>query len=139
VGWTFTWGQAFSQVLQGCAQQPRPGQNGTWITEPLHAGYAELFKQGYAWSVEVWEGTDLIGGIYGVLIDRFCSGESMFHLRPDASKLALLHATSELRARGCEWMDIQMLTPHMEHLGAREIPREQFLQLCKQVLVPEPR
>jgi leucyl/phenylalanyl-tRNA--protein transferase len=133
-GWTYTWGQAFEQVLRECALQPRPGQNGTWITEPLLQGYLELHRQGHAWSVEVWAGTELVGGIYGVLIEQFCSGESMFHRRSDASKCALIHAVGELKARGCQWLDIQMLTPHMQKLGAVELPREEFLQRCKQAM-----
>ena len=131
---TYTWGQAFEKVVRECARQPRPGQRGTWITEPLLEGYVELHRRGQAWSAEVWENERLVGGIYGVCIEKFCSGESMFHLRSDASKLALAYAVKELTARGCEWMDIQMLTPHMARLGAKELTRENFLTLCQQAM-----
>jgi leucyl/phenylalanyl-tRNA--protein transferase len=78
--------------------------------------------------VEVWEGEELVGGLYGVGIDGVYAGESMFHLRPNASKLALLFLIEHLKERGLDWIDIQMITPHMETLGAREIPREEFLE-----------
>jgi leucyl/phenylalanyl-tRNA--protein transferase len=93
--------------------------------------YRELHKQGWAHSVEVWEEENsvkrLVGGIYGVDVDGIFAGESMFYLRPNASKLALLHLIEQLRASGAEWMDIQMLTPHMKALGASEITRDDFL------------
>jgi leucyl/phenylalanyl-tRNA--protein transferase len=132
--WTYSWNKAFDQVILECAQQHRPGQKGTWITEELKDGYEELFRQGHAWSVEVWDGAVLVGGIYGVLIEGYCSGESMFHRQTDASKASIVQAVQELKKRGCNWMDIQMLTPHMERLGAREIARDEFLGLCRQAM-----
>jgi leucyl/phenylalanyl-tRNA--protein transferase len=128
---TYTIDQAFEDVIRACAKLPRPGQAGTWITTSMMKAYRDLNQQGWAHSVEVWEEATsakrLIGGIYGVDVDGIFSGESMFHLRPNASKLALLHLIEHLRASGAEWMDIQMLTPHMEALGAREISRDDFL------------
>jgi leucyl/phenylalanyl-tRNA--protein transferase len=79
--------------------------------------------------VEAWEDGELVGGVYGVDAGGAFAGESMFHLRPNASKLALLFLAEHLRARGLGWLDIQVMTPHMQALGARLIPREHFLQL----------
>jgi leucyl/phenylalanyl-tRNA--protein transferase len=123
----FTTDQAFEAVITACAKIPRPGQPGTWITQTLLRAYLEFHRQGYAHSIEVWEKDELIGGIYGVDVDGVFAGESMFHLRPNASKLALLTLIERLHRAGAEWLDIQMLTPHMEALGAREIPRNDFL------------
>jgi leucyl/phenylalanyl-tRNA--protein transferase len=92
-------------------------------------GYCEFHRRGRAHSVEAWEGEELVGGVYGVDAGGAFAGESMFHLRPNASKLALLFLIDHLRARGLGWLDIQVLTPHMEALGAREVSREEFLSL----------
>lgn len=124
---TYTVDRAFGAVLEACARSPRPGQRGTWITPEMIEAYGRLHRLGSAHSVEVWEGGELVGGVYGVDAGGAFSGESMFHRRPDASKLALLHLLERLSARGLEWMDIQQLTPHLERLGARELAREEFL------------
>jgi len=86
---------------------------------------------GYAHSVEAWHGDRLVGGIYGVDTDGAFSAESMFHLEPYASKLALLRLLDHLTARGVTWIDIQVMTPHMERLGARNVPRREFLDLLR--------
>lgn len=125
----FTIDADFPGVIAGCRKTPRPGQPGTWITPAMQAAYVALHRLGHAHSAEAWDGGRLVGGIYGVAYDGCFSGESMFHLRPNASKLALLHLAEHLRARGLSWMDIQMVTPHMGVLGAREIAREEFLTL----------
>ncbi len=128
---TLTLDQAFASVIRECARQPRPGQKGTWITRAMIAAYARLHELGLAHSAEAWSGETLVGGIYGVSIGGTFAGESMFHTEPNASKLALLHLVEHLRARGLEWMDIQVLTPHLEALGAREITRAEFLKRLK--------
>jgi len=89
--------------------------------------YCELHRQGHAHSVEVWEDAELVGGMYGVDACGSFSGESMFSLRSDASKLALLFLIDHLKERGLNWIDIQMVTPHLEALGAKEVPRADFL------------
>jgi leucyl/phenylalanyl-tRNA--protein transferase len=94
----------------------------------MSRAYYEFHKEGHAHSVEVWEGTELVGGVYGVDGCGSFSGESMFTLRPNASKLALLYLIEHLKSRGLDWIDVQMLTPHMEAMGARTIPRDEFLQ-----------
>lgn len=126
--WRFTQNQAFEAVIRACARTPRPGQKGTWINSEMLQAYVRFHHEGCAHSVEVWEGETLVGGIYGVDVDGAFAGESMFHLQPNASKLALLHLVDLLRQCGREWMDIQMMTPHLESLGAREISRDEFLE-----------
>lgn len=126
-GWTFTVDRAFPAVIAACATAPRTGQSGTWILPAMREGYTSLHRAGGAHSVEVWEGDKLVGGLYGVDPGGVFVGESMFRLRPNASKLALLHLVDHLAARGSRWIDIQQLTPHMEAFGAHEIPRLEYL------------
>lgn len=123
----FTRDAAFNRVINACARAPRPGQSGTWITPAMIAAYTALHHLGHAHSVELWDGSQLIGGLYGVTAGGVFTGESMFHLAPDASKLCVLHLIEHLRARGSTWIDIQQLTPHFAVLGAHEIPRADFL------------
>jgi len=125
--WRFSQDEAFEEVILACSKVPRPGQEGTWITPEMIQAYIEFHRLGYAHSVEVWEGSELIGGIYGVEVKGVFAGESMFYRRPNASKLALLHLIEVIKKRGASWIDIQMLTPHMKALGAREIKRGDFL------------
>lgn len=117
---------AFPAVMQGCAA-PREGQPGTWITPALFRGYVELHRLGHAHSLEVWQGDELAGGIYGVAIGGYFSAESMFHRVTDASKVALVWLVDHLRQRGYTLLDIQQLTDHTERMGATEIPRDEFL------------
>lgn len=123
----FTIDRAFREVMKGCAETPRPGQDGTWILPGILEAYGRLHDRGFAHSVEVWEADALVGGIYGVDCGGAFTGESMFYRRPNASKLALLHLIGHLRQRGLDWLDIQVMTPHMKALGARQIPRREFL------------
>jgi leucyl/phenylalanyl-tRNA--protein transferase len=128
----FTINRDFPAVIAACASTPRPEQEGTWITPQIVRAYCELNRLGHAHSVEVWEEARLVGGIYGVEVDGAFGGESMFYLRPNASKLALLFLIEKLGASGLDWMDVQMMTPHMEALGARLVPREEFLEKLEQ-------
>ncbi len=125
--WSYTIDRAFEAVMAACAAARRPGQRGTWITPAMRAGYVALHREGGAHSVEVWEGERLVGGLYGVDAGGLFTGESMFHLESNASKLALLHLIDHLAARGATWIDIQQLTPHFEVLGARLVGRAEFL------------
>jgi len=118
---------AFVAVMRCCAETPRPGQDGTWITREVLRAYTRLHRLGWAHSVEVWDGDCLAGGIYGVEIDGAFAAESMFYRRPNASKLALLHLVDHLRARGLDWIDIQVLSPHLARFGAKAIDRDEFL------------
>lgn len=126
---TFTIDRAFERVIHSCRAVVRAHEKGTWITREMVRGYCEFHLAGRAHSVEAWEGGELVGGLYGVDAGGAFAGESMFHLRPNASKLALLHLVEHLAARGLTWLDIQVMTPHMEALGARTVPREEFLTL----------
>ncbi len=131
--------EAFEQVMRACATQPRLVRNpvtleldsaGTWITEEIIQGYSTLAKSGKAHSVEIWRGTELVGGMYGVLHNGVFTGESMFHTMPDVAKLALSRIAQHLKSRGFEWMDTQVAIPGSTSLsvkwGAVEIPRELF-------------
>ncbi|MDQ6800898.1 MAG: leucyl/phenylalanyl-tRNA--protein transferase [Acidobacteriota bacterium] len=126
---TFTIDKAFDAVIRACASTPRAEGEGTWIGPEIMRAYSRLHLEGDAHSAEAWEGDDLAGGLYGIDAGGLFTGESMFHHRPDASRLALLHLIEHVRERGATWLDCQIMTPHMRALGAREIPRTQFLDL----------
>lgn len=128
---TFTIDRAFARVIRECAASPRPEQDGTWIGPDIVDAYTRFHESGDAHSVEVWDGDDLAGGLYGVDSGGVFTGESMFHLAPDASKLALLFLIDHLRSRGATWLDCQVMTPHMESLGARDITRGRFLDMLE--------
>jgi leucyl/phenylalanyl-tRNA---protein transferase len=120
--------QNFRAVIEACAEAKRTGEDGTWITPEMIRAYCELHRSGHAHSVEAWEGDRLVGGLYGVDAGGAFAGESMFFLRPNASKLALLRLVEHLAARGLDWIDIQVMTPHMEALGAKLVSRDEFLE-----------
>lgn len=128
-GFTYSIDRAFDDVIASCAETPRGEETGTWIGPEIIAAYKRLHRAGDAHSVEVWKGSDLAGGLYGVDAGGVFTGESMFHRAPDASKIALLFLIEHLRARGAAWLDCQVMTPHMEALGAREIRRNLFLDM----------
>lgn len=119
----------FEEVIENCALQPRPGQDGTWITGKIRKAYKKLHKSGYALSVETI-GRDglLAGGLYGVLLGRYFSGESMFHKESGASKFALIGLVEMLRERGLTWLDAQVMTPLLAGFGAKEISREEYME-----------
>ena len=125
----FTIDQAFGRVIRSCSKVPRPEQDGTWIAPSIVAAYTRFHAAGDAHSIEAWEDGELVGGLYGVDAGGVFTGESMFHVRPNASKLALLFLIEHLRARGAAFIDCQVMTPHMEALGAREITRSRFLDM----------
>ena len=143
-GWETTVDRAFAAVLAGCADRPgaapggpggakgRPPDDqggGTWITAPMRAAYQRLHDLGHAHSLEVWAGGELVGGLYGVAVGGVFTGESMFHLAADASKVALVDLAARLTAAGGCLIDVQMVTPHLASLGARDLPRAEFLDL----------
>jgi leucyl/phenylalanyl-tRNA--protein transferase len=131
---TFTIDRAFERVIRACASIERAHERGTWITPAMIRGYTELHRRGRAHSAEAWDGAELVGGVYGVDAGGAFAGESMFRRRPNASKLALLFLIEHLRARGLDWLDVQVMTPHVEALGARLIPREEFLDKLSRTL-----
>jgi leucyl/phenylalanyl-tRNA--protein transferase len=118
---------AFDQVIAACAVAPRAGQSGTWIVPAMQAAYLRLHALGYAHSVEIWREGKLIGGLYGIAIGGAFFGESMFSRATDASKIALAHLCKHLIAREFGIIDCQMETTHLKSLGARPIPRDDFL------------
>jgi leucyl/phenylalanyl-tRNA--protein transferase len=118
---------AFASVVAGCAATARPGQNGTWITDDMRLAYQQLHGQGWAHSAECWIDGELAGGLYGVAIGRMFYGESMFASQPDASKIAFVHLVRWLGRQGFGMIDCQMRTDHLARFGAREIPRNDFL------------
>jgi leucyl/phenylalanyl-tRNA--protein transferase len=120
---------AFDRVIAGCAGQYRPGQGGTWITDEMLEAYSELHRLGWAHSCEAWDEDGLAGGCYGVSIGDCFFGESMFHLRPDASKVAFISLAWKLREDGVAFIDSQVHTDYLESLGAAEIPRSTYLGL----------
>lgn len=126
-GWTFAVDRDFAGVMRACAE-PAPGREGTWITSDFIEAYCELHRRGHAHSVEVYEGDELVGGLYGVTFGGFFGGESMFRRRTDASKAAVTHLIEQLRAGGFVLCDAQVPTPHLARLGAVAIPRYEYLQ-----------
>ncbi len=121
--------QAFSLVIQSCAQVHHERKEGTWIVPEMIEAYCELHELGYAHSVETWLDNKLVGGLYGVSLGRAFFGESMFHRVPNASKVAMAKLVEVLLARGFELIDCQVTTKHLRSLGAREIQRSEFLRL----------
>lgn len=117
----------FGGVIRACASVSRRGDASSWISPPLVAAYEALALGGHAHSVECWRAGRLVGGVYGVCLGGFFAGESMFHLEDDASKVALVHLDRHLARRGFTLMDCQTVTPVTRALGAREIPRAEYL------------
>lgn len=128
---TFTVNTDFHQVLEECSKQPRPGQEGTWISAQMKRAYLEFFKAGYCMSVEVRENNALVGGIYGVLVEGVFSGESMFYRKSNASKLALWRLVEVLSEMGHQWIDVQMVTPVVASMGGKLVDRERYLEMLE--------
>lgn len=125
--WTVRADTAFDRVIAACADIPRGGQHGTWITADMRAAYCRLHRLGHAHSVEVFDGEQLAGGIYGVAIGRMFFGESMFSARSGGSKVALAALAHRLHAWGWPLLDAQVENAHLLSLGAELWPRPQFL------------
>ena len=119
--------RAFRRVMKGCAA-PGPGHRSTWISPEFIAAYTQLHERGHAHSLECWQASQLVGGIYGVTVGGLFAGESMFHRVSNASKVALFHLIEHLRRRRFVLFDIQMLTPITGQLGGITIPREEYLR-----------
>jgi leucyl/phenylalanyl-tRNA--protein transferase len=133
-GWETTVDRAFPAVIAACAARPGSAkEGGTWITAPMRAAYRRLHDLGHAHSLEVWDGEELVGGLYGVAVGGVFTGESMFHLATDASKAALVDLAARLTEAGGCLIDVQMRTPHLASLGAVDLPRREFLDLLAQV------
>jgi leucyl/phenylalanyl-tRNA--protein transferase len=115
----------FADVMWACGDPSRPGR---WITRAIVEAYTELFRLGWAHSVEVFLDDELVGGLYGLRIERFFAGEAMFHTTTDASKTALVALVDWLNDTGAELLDVQWVTDHLATLGAIAIPRPEYLR-----------
>ena len=122
---------AFERVISACAATPRDGQGGTWIVQQMVIAYTALHKAGFAHSVETWVNGELVGGLYCVNIGTAVFGESMFSHATDASKIALAALVCFCRANGIELVDCQQNTAHLASLGAKEMPRSEFVAEVK--------
>ncbi len=125
----------FRGVMERCAD---PGREGRWITTEFIDAYVRLAELGWAHSVETYLDDELVGGLYGISVNRFFAGESMFHTATDASKVALVHLVDALNASGAELLDTQWLTPHLASLGGIEVERPHYLELLARAITPDP-
>lgn len=130
--------QAFGEVIRACAKVPRPGQDGTWITQDMILAYEKLHQAGYAHSFESWHEGRLVGGLYGVSIGKAFFGESMFHTMSDASKVAFYHFVKHLESSGFHFIDAQMHTSHLEKLGAKKISLKEYLRMTTKAITAMP-
>lgn len=130
---TVTFNQAFNEVIRNCSSAVRKDQPGTWITPDIIKAYNDLFDAGHAYSVEVWNGPELVGGLYGVSLGDFISGESMFTLEDNAGKVGLYTLLMHLESKDINWMDTQMVTEIVRQFGGRYVPRPAFVALLKHI------
>ncbi|MBL6986055.1 MAG: leucyl/phenylalanyl-tRNA--protein transferase [Methylobacter sp.] len=126
-----TFDRAFNEVIIACAD-PRKDATGTWITDEINSAYNQLHQAGFAHSAEAWLDDELVGGLYGVALGQVFFGESMFHTKTDASKVAFASLVEQLNSWGYQLIDCQVHTNHLESLGAEEIDRDYFTTLLDQ-------
>jgi leucyl/phenylalanyl-tRNA--protein transferase len=131
----FSINEDFEQVINNCKTITRKGQEGTWITDEVKKAYIMLHKKGFAHSAEVWKGDQLVGGLYGIRLGKTFFGESMFSKESNASKFGFIKYTEFLKMEGVELIDCQVYTEYLESLGARMIPRKEFIKLVNQLAV----
>jgi len=130
---TVTLNQAFDKVIHYCADAPFRKEE-TWIVDEMVHAYQNLHRYGVAHSIEVWMDGELAGGLYGVAINGYFSGESMFYRKNNGSKIALVYLNELLKSQNIPLIDCQMLNPFLENMGCIEIPRTQFITLQKKAL-----
>lgn len=128
-----TLNKSFEQVIHFCADAPFRQQE-TWISSPMQKAYINLHQQGFAHSIEVWQNESLIGGLYGVAINGFFSGESMFYKKSNASKFALITICQHLQSIGIQFIDCQLLNPFLTDMGAIDVSRNEFLALKQETI-----
>lgn len=132
--YTIRFNTNFDKVIENCAIIKRKNQSDTWIDSRIKSAYCELFKNKYAHSTEVYNPKgELVAGVYGVCFGELISGESMFHIETNTSKLALISLIFKLKEKGIKFLDTQMVTPVTVSLGAKEISRETFLKQIKKL------
>ena len=123
----------FTEVVRACGDPKRPGR---WITAPIVDAYTALFDLGWGHSTEVYDDGELVGGLYGLRIERFFAGEAMFHTATDASKTALVALVDWLNDTGAELLDVQWVTDHLATMGAVPIPRRVYLTRLRSAVQP---
>jgi len=128
--------RAFDAVIDGCAE-PKLGRTRTWINTRIRKIYRALYAEGHCHTVEVYDGPELVGGLYGVSLGRAFFGESMFHHARDASKIALVHLVARLKAGGYALLDTQFVTDHLKTFGATEVPKRLYHRLLEDALIGE--
>jgi len=138
-GFEIKMNSAFNEVMTQCGTVKREDQNGSWITSSMIDAYSALHDLGHAHSIETYLDGKLVGGLYGVAIGSIFYGESMFSLHNDASKVALAHLVNHLKDNGFEIIDCQMNTGHLSSLGARQIKRDEFLNIVSSGIQKETR
>lgn len=126
-GFTVTFDKAFDEVMAHCKTVKRKGHSGSWITAEMQQSYSVLHREGFAKSVEVWQNGALVGGLFGMDLGHVFCGDSMFSLVPNASKVAFISLAALLQQKGYAFLDCQIYNDHLASLGAREIPRNEFL------------
>jgi leucyl/phenylalanyl-tRNA--protein transferase len=136
-GYSWKFDTAFEQVISHCADVFRKGEDGTWISPEMKSAYIELHHLGIAHSVETWYEGELVGGLYGLSLGGCFFGESMFHLKADASKTALVFLSETLKKWNFGFIDAQMSNPHVDRMGAIKISRSKFLKLLEKELKKE--
>ena len=134
--WTVHVDRDFDAVISGCAE-PKQDRARTWINMRIRRIYRSLFERGHCHSVEVYDGAELVGGLYGVSLGRAFFGESMFHRARDASKIALVHLIARLKAGGYRLLDTQYVTEHLKIFGAVEVPKRRYHRLLEEALIGE--
>ncbi len=140
-GFEITIDEAFADVMRACGEERK---GGTWIVPDLIEGYKALHELGWAHSIEVWErhaagSRELVGGMYGITIGGLFAGESMFHRRTDASKVAFVTIVERLKAGGFVLFDVQVMNEHLESLGCIELTRDDYLRSLENALTQEAR
>jgi len=137
--YTITFDQSFNEVIQNCARIYRKEEHGTWITSDMERAYIHLHEMGYAHSIECWQNNILTGGLYGISLGACFFGESMFSLKPNASKAALAALVQYTLQHQFHFIDCQVSTDHLLSMGAVEIPRKVFMEQLKHATQHETR
>jgi leucyl/phenylalanyl-tRNA--protein transferase len=130
----FTINKAFKEVIRQCKQIPRPGQEGTWITDEVEKAFIKMHDLGYAHSAEVWKDGEIAGGLYGIKLGKVFFGESMFSKQSNASRFAFIKYVQQLATEGVELIDCQVYTEYLKSLGASMILRREFIRLLNELI-----
>ena len=130
----FTINKSFFAVINHCKKVKRSGQDGTWITDEVELAYRKMHEFGYAHSAEAWLNGELVGGLYGIRLGKVFFGESMFSHVSNASKYAFISYAMQLKKENVQLIDCQVYTEHLESLGARMIPRTDFIALLQTLI-----